>query len=288
MKRLSVWGLVVLAAATVTAQEQGHRKVADEVYATRGTLQLKADVYIPHSAGPHPGVLVVHGGAWRSGTKVQLARVAEHLADNGFTAVAINYRLAPAHKYPAQIEDCREAVRWMRDKAKDYKIDAARIGGYGYSAGGHLVAMLAVGPTSRDDAAQSAAERLQAAVCGGAPCNFQTLPSNSRALAYWLGGTRGEQPDQYADASPILRVSRETPPVFLFHGEDDNLVELHQPKAMLAALEKAGATAELHVVPRTGHVAAAMSQKAQAEAARFLRTHLQPAGETARGAADSP
>ena len=75
--------------------------------------------------GPFPGVLVVHGGAWRMGTRGQLAGVAQELAKNGFTAVAISYRLAPQYKFPAQIEDCKAAVRWMRTNAVRLKIAAA-------------------------------------------------------------------------------------------------------------------------------------------------------------------
>ena len=82
-----------------------------------------ADVYRPHGAGPFPGMLVVHGGAWRMGARADFATIAQGLAEHGYTAVAIDYRLAPTYKFPAQIYDCQAAVRWMRSHASELKID---------------------------------------------------------------------------------------------------------------------------------------------------------------------
>ena len=104
-----------------------------EVYVERDSGPLKADLYIPEGKGPFPGVLVVHGGAWYMGTRAQLSGFAQLLASRGMTAVAISYRFAPTHQFPAQIEDCKEAVRWMRRHTKRLKIDPEQIGGFGRS-----------------------------------------------------------------------------------------------------------------------------------------------------------
>ncbi|HEX6963228.1 MAG TPA: alpha/beta hydrolase, partial [Lacipirellula sp.] len=125
---LPLWAVFVLPAAKLAAAG-AYQATYGEVYVERDSGPLKADIYVPEGEGPFPGVLVVHGGAWRMGTRGQLAGVAQQLAEHGFTAVAISYRLAPQFKFPAQIEDCRDAVRWMRTNAHRLKIDPERIGG---------------------------------------------------------------------------------------------------------------------------------------------------------------
>ena len=111
------------------------------------------------------------------------------MAKHGYAACSINYRLAPKYPFPAQIDDCKSAVRWLRSHAEKYKIDPARIGGFGYSAGGHLVALLGVtdrsdGLEGPDATADSPSTRLQCVVAGGAPCDFRALPADSSRLAY--------------------------------------------------------------------------------------------------------
>src|SRR6476659_9232127 len=129
-------------AAICQAAEPTVDVLRNQVFVERDSGPLAADVYRPRGAGPFPGMLVVHGGAWRMGTRADLAAIAKALAEHGYTAVAIDYRLAPQYKFPAQIYDCQAAVRWMREHAKELKIDPNHIGGFGYSAGGHLVALL--------------------------------------------------------------------------------------------------------------------------------------------------
>lgn len=264
---------------------------ADEVDATYGVTYverdsgpLKADVYMPRGDGPFPGVLVVHGGAWRMGTRAQLAGIAQILAQHGLTAVAISYRLAPQHKFPAQIEDCKAAVRWMRAQAAQWKIDPARIGGFGYSAGAHLVSLLGTtsiedGLEGVDDPERQPSTRLQAVVAGGAPCDFRLIPPTVDGLAFWLGGTSGEKPELYRLASPAAFISADDPPFFFFHGEGDQMVPLFSPTLMRAALHAAGVTAEMYVAPKLGHIACAADTESISRAVRFLETHLKASGE---------
>lgn len=262
-----------------------------EVYAELESGELKADVYMPKGEGPFPGVVVVHGGAWFMGTRAQLSGVAQLLAQNGMTAVAITYRLAPKHKFPAQIEDCKSAVRWMRERAGELKIDPARLGGFGYSAGAQLVALL--GTTDAGDglegvgvSEESPTTRLQAVAAGGVPCDFRVLPVDSKRLAFWLGGTRGEVSEQYRLASPRAFVTPDDPPMFFFHGETDDLVPMESPEAMCASLEEAGIWNELYVVPKIGHNFAAMDRKALAKSVDFLSDRL--AAKKKLAAKDSP
>ena len=243
-------------------------------YAKAEERDLLADVYVPDSEGPHPAVLVVHGGAWMSGTRAQLAGVAQFLARRQYTAVAIGYRLAPAHKFPAQIADCVSAVRWMRENASHYKIDPERIGGYGYSAGGHLVALL--GMSGGGEAAEEGAH-LQAVVAGGAPCEFSWVDEQSDLLTYWLGGSRQKKPDVYQQASPLHFATADDPPVFFFHGENDTLVPQTSPKALQQRLQRLGVTTEMYVVDDASHIGAFFSVQATRRACLFLDHHLRRA-----------
>jgi acetyl esterase/lipase len=276
------WALLVTLAATLAATTVRGGEVDATygvAYVERDSGALKADVYVPRGEGPFPGVLVVHGGAWRMGTRAQLAGIAHILAQHGLTAVAISYRLAPEHKFPAQIEDCKAAVRWMRAQAAQWKIDPEHIGGFGYSAGAHLVSLL--GTTSVEDGLegvdhpeQQPSTRLQAVVAGGAPCDFRLIPPTVDGLAFWLGGTSGEAPDQYRLASPAAFISADDPPFFFFHGEGDQLVPLFSPTFMRMALVKAGVPADMYVAPKLGHIACAADVESITRAVTFLETHL--------------
>jgi acetyl esterase/lipase len=253
-----------------------------EIYVDRESGPLKADIYVPRGEGPFPGVLVVHGGAWKMGNRWQLGGVAQLLAEHGFTAVAISYRLAPAYKFPAQSDDCKAAVRWMRSNAARWKIDADHIGGFGYSAGAHLVSLL--GTTGPEDGLEGIADatklpstRLQAVAAGGAPCDFRPLPVDTDFLAFWLGGSRGQLPEQYRRASPAAFITADDPPFFFFHGENDELVPLMSPTQMQRELAAAGVSAELYTVPKLGHIACGMDRGAIDRSVEFLEQHLKTA-----------
>jgi acetyl esterase/lipase len=248
-------------------------------YVQRDSGPILADIYVPRGEGPFPGVVVVHGGTWKMGNRAQLAGVAHMLAEHGFTAVAINYRLAPKDKFPAQIDDCKAAVRWMRTEAAKWKIDPEHIGGFGYSAGAQLVALL--GTTSPEDGLEGVPDskslpssRLQAVAAGGTPCDFRPIPPNVDGLAFWLGGTPAQVPEQYRLASPAAFVTADDPPFFFFHGEGDQLVPLLSPQVMRAQLQAAGVPVEMYVVPKLGHIGCALDRGAIDRAIAFLEKNL--------------
>jgi triacylglycerol lipase len=270
-----------LATATGALLISAHLAAADTkvdistgvVYVQRDSGPLKADIYLPKGDGPFPGMLVVHGGAWSMGTREQLAGAALFLAEHGYTAVAIDYRLAPQDKWPAQIYDCAAAIRWMREHANEYKIDPTRIGAFGYSAGGHLVAMLGVlGDGEMREpgvAADAPSARVQVVLAGGAPCDFRLMPSNSDRLAFWLGGTPGEKPDAYRDASPANYVTADDAPMFFFHGDSDELVQIRSPQKMVERLKELGVESDFYTVTGAGHIPAALDQTAREKALAF-------------------
>jgi acetyl esterase/lipase len=270
----------LIAVSEPRATSAGEVDVAyGETYVERDSGPVQADVYVPRGEGPFPGVLVVHGGAWKMGNRSQLAGVAHLLAEHGFTAVAISYRLAPTHKFPAQIDDCKAAVRWMRSEAARWKIDPERIGGFGYSAGAHLVSLL--GTSDPGDGLEGIeptdglpSTRLQAVAAGGTPCDFRPIPADIDGLAFWLGGTPGEVPEQYRLASPATFISPDDPPFFFFHGENDQMVPVISPIQMRAELAAAGVPAELYVAPKLGHLACCMHREAVDMAVAFLERNL--------------
>jgi triacylglycerol lipase len=249
--------------------------VRDIVYSEAAGERLAADVYLPPGDQACPAVLVVHGGAWTIGNKGHLGFAARQFAEEGFCAVSINYRLAPKHKFPAQLEDCLAAVAWMRANAEHYRIDPARIAGFGYSAGGHLVTLVGTGAKPTDQKSDAARDcRLQAIVAGGAPCDFREIPAEERLLEYWLGGPRKDKPELYQLASPAQFVSMKCPPMFFFHGEKDALVPLVTVKLMSGQLVRAGVASELFVVPEKGHVLTMFDSAALRRGIEFLKQHL--------------
>lgn len=260
----------------------------DVVYATVGQFTLRADIYRPlDGPGPFPAVLTVHGGSWTSGTKLRMGAISTRLARAGYIAVAIDYRLAPSYRFPAQIEDCRAAIRWMRTYADRLDIDPNRIGAWGYSAGGHLVELLAT--TADADlfdrlgtTPTASRTRLQAVVAGGAPAEFRDLPIDGAGYEFFFGATRRQRPDLYELASPARFVTSDDPPLFLYHGSDDNLVPIRNSRLMLALLERAGVPCELFVVDGAIHPQAAMNPDAARAAVAFLDRHLKPVREAVR------
>ena len=227
----------------------------DLEYVKRGERSLRADVYWPAGDGPFPAVLLVHGGSWQRGDKRRMARIAERLAQRGYVGVSIDYRLAPEHRFPAQLFDCQAALRWMRANAEGLKLDAERIAGFGYSAGGHLVGLLATageGDGLEESPLAGSDARLQAAVLGGAPIALDRLPANF-AVERLLGAGPAERPDLYARASPLTFVTPDDPPMFLYHGASDWIVDRSQPRLLQEALQRAGVPNTLYEAPG-GHV----------------------------------
>jgi len=247
----------------------------DVVYARPGGVALRANVYQPpREKGMLPAVLCVHGGAWVVGDRFQMAQIGERLAARGYVAVTIDYRHAPQFKFPAQIEDCRAALAWMRANATTYRIDPVRISAWGYSAGAQLATLLALEEASQPAAAPAAGssrtEPLRAVVAGGTPCDFRQFPLDSHTLAYWLGGSRREKPAAYESASPARLVSPRSPPIFFYHGDTDQLIPLPPVTAMMKQLEADHVPTTLFIVRGCGHISAFFAPSALDQAIAFL------------------
>ena len=287
-KRVGAWRLFVVlfigfAPALLSAAEESrvprHAFTVERnvVYDVAGDTSLKADIYLPtkRPAKLRPGVLMIHGGAWMSGSKFNVAAHAMRLARSGYVVMAIDYRLAPKFKFPAQLEDCTAALTWFASNAAKYETDTKRLAIYGYSAGGHLACLLGL-KAAQDpiEAKGTDGVKLCAIVAGGAPCEFRGIPKQSNALVYWLGGTREDVPDQYRDASPTTFVSKDAPPVFFFHGDQDKIVPLRSPEALRTLLKKQKTSVEMMVIKDCGHMGAFFDGQAMDAARKFLDTQL--------------
>lgn len=234
---------------------------------------LKADIYRPHGAGPFPSVLVIHGGAWKRGDSGYSDSLSEQLAARGYLAVNISYRLVPEYVWPAQLQDVQQALRWMRsDAGRSYGIDAQRIGSFGYSAGGHLSALVAgVADDSRWGLPGTA---VKAVVAGGIPADLPRFKHGELVPAF-IGGPWETKSADYVAASPLTHVKAGHPPVFIYHAGLDNLVPIEQAEIYRDALAKAGVTHEYFVIRGHGHISGALFDGAAIAAAlEFLDRYL--------------
>jgi acetyl esterase/lipase len=267
---------------------EGTRVMRDLPYVTGGHERQKLDLYLPASGAKWPLIVAVHGGAWMAGSKE--SEPAGIFVARGFAVAAINYRLSQHAIFPAQIEDCKAAVRWLRANASQYGFDPARVGAIGGSAGGHLVAMLGVAGDVRefekgDNLDQSS--RVQAVVDMFGPTDFLQMDAHRPAAARQVhddpnspesrlvGGHISRNREAVARANPITYVKSGLPPFLLIHGDEDLLVPHHQSELLLEALKKAGVQAELMTV-RNGPHGGATVRQGLPRAVEFFVTRLRP------------
>lgn len=250
-------------------------------------LQLKLDIYEPQGfRGRRPGVLMAHGGGWVFGDKAEYAKFGTALAEKGYVAFSINYRLLPTFPHPAQIDDAQRAMRWIRVHAADYNLDPKRIGALGDSAGGHLVSLLGTWDT-RDNSAPELAKFSSKANCVVdlyGPSDFtvpatQTTAQGLQLITLFFGGKTQEQAmDTYREGSPVAHVDRHSAPFLIMHGDKDPLVPISQSERLNKALKDAKVESTLVVFPNEGHgfTTAADQEKRDQLALAFLKKHLRP------------
>ncbi len=244
-------------------------------YATTGGETLKLDVAAPARGGPYPGVLLLHGGAWMMGGRGDLAGLLPAIAEKGYVVASASYRLAPKHPFPAQLDDARSAVRFLRDNAKTYNIDPDRVAVGGFSAGGHLALLLALNPPPATEPTSA----VTCAVSYFGPTDLSLYAASPGVedayMVPFLGKACKTDPDVYKKASPINFASKAAPPVLMIHGTADVVVPVIHSERLLAKLKSAGATAELLTVPGAGHGWGGKdADRAMGAAVRFLDTHL--------------
>lgn len=255
----------------------------DVVYGSGGGEKLKLDLAAPKGlTSPAPAIVWIHGGAWQAGSKNEFENLIRQSALAGYVAVSVEYRFAPKHVFPAQIEDCKCAVRWLRTHADKFHVDPERIGAVGSSAGAHLVMLLG---TAGSDAGlegtggwADASSAVKAVVSYAGPTDLTVeFPIASRQLvATFLGGSLADKAEAARAASPITYVSPGDSPMLLIQGTKDVLVNYDQAFKMAEALTKAKVPGRVELLLGEGHGWPKEHARVIAATFAFLGQHLKP------------
>jgi len=263
------------------------------LYGNADGQDLSMDIYIPIGTEPssesplRPAIVFIHGGGWVGGDKSAYVDYCSWFARRGFAGFNINYRLVKpdGNQWPAQINDAQLAVRWVRDHADEYRVDPNRVGVFGDSAGGHLVALLGTWPDRNTSSEKlgSYSNRVNCVVDLYGPTDLTApLPTKGpfninveKLVDDLLGGPKSERMELARAASPLFHVSAGDSPFLIFHGDKDPLVPLDQSQRLNEALKEAGVESRLVVFEGAGHgFGPPLQVKMRAECLEFFNRHL--------------
>lgn len=238
------------------------RTIENIEYVNRAGTGLCLDLHLPAEGnGPWPVVVGIPGGGWYECAKTGFP---VFLVDHGFAMACIDYRVSGVAIAPANVHDCKAALRWVRANARQYGLDPARVGVYGTSAGGHLAALVGVSggvaALEGDGAVPGAAVQAFCDVCGptdlaraGLPEMRQKFQALYEVTSKYLGGPVADRGELARLVSPMTYVSKDSPPALLLHGDADPIVPVEESLLFHAAMQKAGARCSLRVVKGAGH-----------------------------------
>ena len=262
--------LVALASlvSSVSAQEKAKTQppagvvyMPDVEYGKGGDQPLTLHLAMPEKLDkPAPCIVVIHGGAWRAGDKSQHIAQIFDFAKKGYVSVSVGYRFCPKHVFPAQVEDAKCAVRFLRANAEKYRIDKDRFGAIGFSAGAHLSMML--GTMGKEDGLEGSggspdeSSKVQAVVAFFGPTDFnaEDIPPISVGLLNdFVGATKENDKGERKKASPITYVTKDDAPLLIFQGTKDPLVPHTQAYKMTDAMTAAGVPGRVELLLGAGH-----------------------------------
>lgn len=218
--------------------------------------------YLKGADGVRPALVVIHGGGWQNLDKDYLTWLSKDAAKRGHVVFNINYRLAGEAKYPAAVEDCQAAMRWVKANAKRYSVDPNRVGVFGESAGGHLACMMGL-LDSQDKTMPDISSRATCVVdfYGVADLTPAELPKEKYSQGdifvavceNFIGKKHSEAPEVFAEASPLNHVTKEACPFIAIHGDADPIVPYEQSVQLVEKLKNVGVEATLHTVKDGKH-----------------------------------
>ncbi len=247
------------------------------LYRTVGDTDLHLDIAWPtlrSGRSGRPAILFIHGGGWQAGTRQAQSRLVRAAARRGYVAATVTYRLAPQFTWPAQWEDVRAALIWLRENASTYGIDPERIGAAGHSAGGHLSLMLGGFPNG----AEHAEARVQAVVNFFGPTDLAAANYGERArgiITTFIGGPVDAKQAEHAAASPLTLVTPGDAPTLTFHGTTDGIVPVEQAYVLHEAFAAARVPNELNILAGRGHGWRGMERRRTThETFRFFDAYL--------------
>ena len=281
----------------------------DVEYGRREAGPLLARVYQPAGEGPFPLLLFVHGGAWNNGDRFTTSHFTERLAASGVVVVSPDFRLAPDHPYPAQVQDVNLATRWLKAHAAELKADADALGGMGASSGGHTLLLSAMRPTDPRYAADPLPEAL--AVDAGVRYVVGLWPVLDPWARYEFARTTPAAGEGFGGAETKLRQTRNyfltddqmhegnpqeilergeavaLPPVLIIQGTDDMNFPLSSPQRFVPAYRAVGGEAGIEWFPGSPHGFGAnpgpATDRALSVVARFIAERLAGVGQVAVG-----
>ncbi|MDP0499783.1 MAG: alpha/beta hydrolase [Verrucomicrobiota bacterium JB022] len=245
-----------------------------------GDVVLRLELVAPEDKPPEPlpVIVYIHGGGWNHGSKDAHGKRLAGMARRGYVGVAISYRFAPKHSYPAQMEDVLAAIRFLKAHAAQYHVDPSRINLWGSSAGGHLASL--AGVTANNPDVNYATHGLWEGedvnvfavvdFCGPNSNFLGAMANQSGSLSKFLGARSQSIPEKSREAMPITHVDAEDPPFFVAHGDADRTVPVTWSRDFVQALKDAGARVEYHELPGGGHNLSATHPEAQDLAYAFL------------------
>jgi acetyl esterase/lipase len=264
----------------------------DVAYVPDGQARQRLDLYLPvKPAGPL--LVYIHGGGWRGGSKNLVQGLP--MLGQGYAVASVEYRFSQDAIFPAQIEDCKAAIRWLRAHAAENGYDPKRVAAMGESAGGHLTALLATTGDTHDFDKGENLDQSSAIQCGidfYGPTDFPSFvpPSDIPAVqrtgdkslfTQFFGGPMDEKMDLAKRASPVTWVSKNSAPLFILHGTKDPLVPVSQSKELEEKLKEAGVEVKLDVIEGAGHGGKEFGANDRPkEMVEFLNNHLMPAAAT--------
>jgi len=265
--------------------EAGAWVMTDLQYGEVDGYPLLLDAYLPADDGIHPAVVNIHGGGWRNGDKAGATRAVrgDLLIPAGVAIFSLNYRLSGTAPYPAAVDDCLAAVRWIRAHAAELDVDPDNMAVWGGSAGGHLALMMAFlepGPEDLDANGQQLTNFFRCAVAKNPPTDFTADDEmhTERALVAFMGAPREEAPERYAEASPLAHLSADDPPVFSMHGTADRTVPYNQSLLLQARMAELDVPLTLMTFEDAGHglkgAPREQVEEAMEQAAGFVLAHL--------------
>lgn len=230
---------------------------------TTDGISLEGELYSPslHKV-KLPIVIAIHGGSWNSRSP-GMDEISKQIAKSGWVALNTTYRLAPQNKYPKALQDIQSAIQWVSDNAEKYKLDTDRIFLWGYSAGGHLALLAGLSDP-----------RVKGIVSGAGPTDL-TFYAKSQLVLQFLGEPIAKQRKLWDEASPINKVSEKSPPVFIFHGEKDQIVSIVHAERLEKKLKQSKVPVEFIRNPKANHHSVDFFMPNNVnKALEFLRKHM--------------
>lgn len=238
----------------------------NQPYAGNDNPKQQLDIFLPKKpkdGKPVPVIVMIHGGGWSGGDRLGYAGACTNLAAGGkYAAISVGYRLSGEMIWPAQIHDCKAAIRWIRAHAKELNIDADKIGATGGSAGGHLVTLLGLTAGNKElegevgeNSGVSSAVTCVINFCGPTDMAAPLMQGDAGktddpAVKGLVGGPLKEKADVVKATSPLTYVSNKAVPIMTVHGTADARVNYNNAEKLEAALKQAGTVH--YLVPMTG------------------------------------